>query len=146
MAGATIVAATNFMVQRWRYLTDRLGAAADQLCSEINSAADTATEYWLLDAKQGEEQARARGLEPLLVGRQIRLQQLLLSLQEQDRRLKLDVVDARIADLYTAMTGGQFKVAGRDPDDVMAQQVQAVAAGLVGELRKALRHRNKRWF
>jgi hypothetical protein len=50
MAAAVIVAAANATVQRWRHRVDRLGAAVEQLCNEINNAADLTTDYWLREA------------------------------------------------------------------------------------------------
>jgi hypothetical protein len=146
IAGAVVVAIANFAVQRWRYLTDRLGAAIDHFCNEINLAADLAAKYWLLDAGVPHCQEEVAILEPMLVGRQLRLQEILLVLFDQDKHLRLSAVQSSVTELIAAMTGGQFRVRGRPPDAGRAQLAQAVAAQLNGEIRGALIQRNKRWI
>src|SRR3546814_367375 len=138
LAGAALVAGANFFVQRWRYKIDRLSAAVGELSLEVNAAADIATHYWLLDTSQHPEQREARALETQLIGRQTRLQELVLALKAQDESLKLDDVEEGLADLYAVMTGGAFKVSGRSPDGDAAQGVQTVAATLNGRLRRAI--------
>lgn len=146
LASAIIVASANFIVQRWRYLTDRLSAAVDHLCNEINIASDLATKYWLFDTNRDGDSLDASSTEPLLIGRQLRLQELLIALAEQDLRLQLGSVNGLLLDFYEAMTGGQFGVRDRDTDPAKARQVQAIAAQLNGELRQTLRRRNRHWF
>jgi hypothetical protein len=85
--GATIVAISAFLVQKWRYRADRLAAGVDTLCIEINDAADVGTTYWLLDASQQSQQAEASRLEPMLIGRQLRIQELLLALSSRAKKM-----------------------------------------------------------
>jgi hypothetical protein len=140
-----IVAITNFAAQRWRFRTDRLGAAVDHFCNEINLAADIATEYWLLDASNQPAQEKARIREPMLIGRQSRIQELLIALADQDAHLPLSGVQSIVTEMIGAMTGGEFRVRGRVPDTARAQEVQVIAAHANGKLREALQRRNKRW-
>ena len=64
LAAATLVAFGNFFVQRWRHQIDRTSLSVDHLCTELNSAADLATLYWLLDATQNSDRVKARQIEP----------------------------------------------------------------------------------
>lgn len=144
LVAATLVACGNFFVQRWRHQIDRTGLSVDHLCTELNSAADLATLYWLLDATQNSDRVQARQLEPQLVGRQTRLQELTVTLGEQDRRLNLTGFERLMPDLYDAMTGGDFRVERRSPSPETAQNVQAVAAQLNGQLRTSLGLRSHR--
>jgi hypothetical protein len=114
MAAAVIVASANATVQRWRHRVDRLGAAVEQPCNEINNAADLATDYWLTEAAHQlkDPSTPLRGLEAQMVGRQSRLQELMLALAA-----KIDGFPYRhlrmLPDLFEAMTGGDFS--GRGP-------------------------------
>lgn len=144
--GATLVAIGNYAVQRWRYRFDRLGAAIDQLASEVNDAAQLGTTYWILDLTKPGHQEEGHKLEPVLIGRQLRLQQLLLALGVQDRRFDRSVIRVALRDFYEVLTGGQFQVKGRAPDPGRAQEIQALAARLNGELRSAFARRHRQWF
>jgi hypothetical protein len=140
---AAMVAVANAAVQRWRHRVDRLGASVDHFCSEINAAADLATEYWLIppSPELRDPSASLRGFEAKLIGRQSRLQQLALALGAQNRRFPLVGAEALLPDLFDAMTGGDFQVGGRATSPDRAQMVQARAADLNGELRLALAQR-----
>jgi len=144
LAAATLVAFGNFFVQRWRHQIDRTSLSLDHLCTELNSAADLATLYWLLDATQNSDRVKARQIEPQLVGRQTRLQELTVALSEQDRSLDLRGFERLMPDLYEAMTGGDFRVERRLPSPERAQNVQAMAARLNGQLRTSLGLRSHR--
>jgi hypothetical protein len=72
------------------------------------------------------------------VGRQIRLQELLTGVSAQDHQIGMATVENLLPDLYDAMTGGDFRVQRRPLDLERAQMVQARAAVLNGELRRAL--------
>jgi hypothetical protein len=133
LVAAASVAFGNFLVQRWRHLIDRIGLSVDHLCIELNSTADLATRYWLLDATQDSDRPEARRIEPQLVGRQIRLQELAIALGEQDRNFRLAEFERLMPDLYEAMTGGDFHVERRLPSPERAQRVQAIAARLNGQ-------------
>ncbi len=141
--GASVVALANFLVQRWRYLADRLGTSIDKLCDEINSAAQCATDYWLLDMTQRDDVRLGQKLEPILIGRQQRIQQLLLALAARDRKLDLSPIQPLQLNLFDAMTGRNFRVGNRPPQPDLAQEVQGVAAALNGELHRALAKRNR---
>jgi hypothetical protein len=145
LTGSSIVAVAGFFVQRWRYNIDRLSAAVDLLCSEINSAADLATACWLLDKTEPLDAIKASQQEPQIVGRQLRIQALLLALTKHDKSWALDEVNTAIADLYDAMTGDNFRGMKRPANIERVQSVQSVAADLNGKLRMALSRRNKRW-
>jgi hypothetical protein len=145
VVGATIVAVANFMVQRWRYRLDRLGTAVDKLCEEIRLAADLAAGYWLLDATQIRERVEARKLEPMLIGRQLLLQESLLALAFQDPKFDILPMQPTMVSLYDAMTGGDFTVAARGSDAARARSAQAIAAHLNGQLRQALAKRIRRF-
>ena len=144
LVAATLVASGNFIVQRWRHQIDRIGLSVDHLCTELNSAADLATRYWLLDATQDSDRPEVRRLEPQLVGRQMRLQELAIALGEQDRNLGLAEFERLMPDLYEVMTGGDFHVERRAPSPERAQRVQAIAARLTGQLRRSLGVRSRR--
>jgi hypothetical protein len=146
LAAAALVAFGNFMVQRWRYRIDRTGISVDHLCAELNSAADLAATYWLLDATQDADRPEARRLEPQLVGRQMRLQELTIALGEQDRGLDLADFERSMPDLYEVMTGGDFRVERCPSSPERAQRVQATAAQLNGQLRRCLGARSHRWW
>lgn len=141
--GAVIVAVANYLVQRWRYRLDRLGLAVDNLCKEINDLSDIATGYWLLDAGKSDEALKAEQIVPLMLGRELRIQQLIMALGLQDSRLSLIHVNAGLIGFYAALTGGAFEVGGRSPDIGRARDVQAEAARLNGELRTAMGNRPK---
>lgn len=143
--GATLVAIGNYAVQRWRYWSDRLGVAVDQFATEINNAADLGTTYWLLDLSNPADQQQGHKLEPILIGRQNRLQQLYLALGVQDRHFDRTAIRVSLVDFYETLTGGNFQVAGRHPDPPRAREIQAIAARLNGELRGALARRRRSW-
>jgi hypothetical protein len=137
LIGTVIVSFANYVVQRWRYGIDRLSTAIDYFCTEVNSAADLATQYWLLDLTQRDSRSKANEIEPGLVGRQLRLQELFLTLS-QNKGLDLKQVESSIVEMYDAMTGGAFRTSDRHPDTERAQKVQAVAAMINGLSRRAL--------
>jgi hypothetical protein len=145
VAGAVCVAVVNYAVQRWRFRIDRLSSAVDLLCNEINSAADLSVSYWRLDMSQKDESKKGQETEAELVGRQLRIQQLFLSLKAQDAKIKLGAVEATFTDLHDAMTGGSFRVKGRAPDEHRMQRTQSLAAALNGQLRTALNERARKW-
>ena len=145
LLAACVVAFANVAVQKWRYRADRLGASIEELCTEINAAADLATEYWLTERPQPSP-VELRRLEARLVGRQIRLQELLTALTAYDNKIGIAPTERLLPDLYDSMTGGDFRVQLRPLDLDRAQMVQARAAALNGELRRALAHRfRRRW-
>src|SRR5438309_788599 len=113
IAGACVVAFANYLVQRWRYRIDRLSTAVDHLCVEINDAADRATSYWLLDTTQNDQRRGAESLEPQLVGRQMRIVELLAAVSQLDARISLDETDEIVVDFYDKLTGANFQVKGR---------------------------------
>lgn len=145
LAGAILVAAANYAVQRWRYRIDRISASVDHFCDEVNSVADLSTQYWLLDASQG-DQLEATRIEPQLVGRQMRLQSLILALHDLDKKLPLTGTEILLLDFYDALTGGDFQVLGRSPSSGDAQRAQALAAQINGELRQAVSSRSHFWL
>ncbi|HEX3884532.1 MAG TPA: hypothetical protein VHW66_17890 [Stellaceae bacterium] len=144
LLAALFVAYANYAVQRWRHRADRLGATVEELCTETNDAADLATKYWLTERPQPVPTDVQR-LEAQLVGRQHRLQQLSDALKVQDPQFDLNSAETLSADLYDAMTGGNFRVQLRALDLDRAQLVQARAAELNGELRRAFARRYWRW-
>jgi hypothetical protein len=148
IGAAVIVASVNAAVQRWRHRVDRLGASVEELCKEINAAADLATAYWLTEAAHQLKNPSAplRGLEAQLIGRQNRLQELTLALAAQDRRFSINTIEDALPDLFEAMTGGDFQVDGRPISPDQAQLVRAKAAMLNGELRRALGRRLRYWW
>ena len=133
-----------FAVQRWRYRTDRLSAVIDGLCSEINSAADKATAYWLTEGGVEPGPCAMLLAEYELVGRQSRIQELIGALYVQDEKLVASDLDELVASLIDAMTGGGFRVTGRPYDPIRAAEVQTVAARLNGSLRAGLSRRARR--
>jgi hypothetical protein len=146
LGGALVVAIANYAVQRWRYRLDRTSASADQFCEQINNIADLSTQYWLIDAAKPQDQINVSLLEPQLIGRQMRLQSLIIALGDLDKKLVLTRSHILLIDFYEALTGGDFKVAGRRPYPDRAQLVQALAAQLNGELRHAVSLRSHLWF
>jgi hypothetical protein len=146
LIGALLVALANYAVQRWRYRLDRLSASVDHFCSEVNEIADLSTQYWLLDASQQDQQQKTMMLEPQLVGRQMRLQSLILALSDLDKKIILTRSHMLLIDLYETLTGGDFKVTGRKASPERAQTAQAIAAQINGELRQAVGLRSHRWF
>ena len=108
LGGACLVAGANFFVQRWRYRIDRLSLAVDHLCSEVNSAADLATNYWLLDTSQNDDAKKAREFEARLIGIQQRLQALLLAIKAMDNSLRLEDAELQFLNLFEQLTGGPF--------------------------------------
>lgn len=137
--GALIVAVANFLVQKWRYHLDRLSAAVDNLCHEVNNAGDIATRYWLLNSLTNpQDLAEIKRLEPQLLGCQMLIQQLILAIRLQDRRMHLTAVETALVDFYDALTGGQFRSKVRSDDPDRALRVKLVAAEFNGELRAAL--------
>lgn len=145
LAGAVLVAAANYAVQRWRYRIDRISASVDHFCDEVNSVADLSTEYWLLDAARSGQEVVTQ-IEPQLVGRQMRLQSLMLALHDLDKKLILTRTEMLLIDLYEVLTGSDFQVLGRKSSPVNAQSVQALAAQINGELRQAVSNRSHDWF
>lgn len=146
LAGAMLVALANYAIQRWRYRLDRTAASVDHLCEELNDTADLSTTYWLLDASQRDAQLNAWTIEPQLVGRQMRLQSLVLALGDLDKKVVLTRTNILMLEFYEALTGGDFKVAGRPTSRDQAQRAQAVAAQINGELRHAVSLRTHLWF
>jgi hypothetical protein len=139
-----LIASANYAVQRWRYRLDRLSVAADHISTEVNAAADLSTEYWLLDVSQNSEFRQALAIEPKLIGRQIRLQSLMIALEALDGKVDLNPSSVLLASLFGEMTGGSFKSSGRLSDPDRAQKVQAIAAELNGVLRTAIGNRSRK--
>ncbi len=143
---AVLVSIANYSIQRWRFIIDRLGMSIDQICGEINLSADLACDYWQIDCKErGDDQRLASNLEPRLIGRQMRIQNLLVSLKQQDPKLDFTEIDIYIANLYSSMTGGTFQTVGRAADQRCGRDVQSNAASLNGAFRRALVKRMRNW-
>ncbi len=146
--GALLVSAANIIVNRWRYGIDRLSISVDYFCDEVNSAADLATSYWVLDLSVPGDHYDAKRTESFLIGRQDRIQELLLIFLENpsiNPGINIDKFEKERDDLFDAMTGGSFKTKGRSPDYDRAPRVQAVAAKLNGHARRALEKSRRRW-
>lgn len=146
LASALFVALANYLIQRWRYRIDRISEAVDHLCTEINLAADASTRYWLLDTTQNDQAKQAKELEPELVGRQMRLQSLLVALRTLDPALKLDETEQQLTALFDTISGDDFRVSGRQQNPEKAQLVQSQAAQLNGELTTTAGRRSKSYF
>jgi hypothetical protein len=146
LTGAVLVAVANYLVQRWRYRLDRISNSVDHFCDEVNNIADLSTRYWLLDASSEDQQKEVATIEPQLVGRQVRLQSLILALGDLDKKLVLTRGEMLLIELYEGLTGGDFKVAKRPPSPERAQTVQSLAAQINGELRHAVSVRSRHWF
>jgi hypothetical protein len=145
LLAALFVAGANYAVQRWRYRIDRVGVAIDHICTEINLAADVSTRYWLLDTTQNDQAKTSEELEPELVGRQMRLQSLMVALKELDHRLRLESAEAQLVSLFDTLTGDDFQVTGRGRKPERARLAQSFAAQLNGELRTAAGKRSQRY-
>lgn len=136
VSGALFVSVVNFFAQRWRYKLDRLSQAVDLICLEINQASMLSVDYWTSsDANPA--------LEARLLGKQLLVQQLMLAIHDQDKKLKLREAEGSILDLFDAMTGGAFQVSDRVADPGAAQKVQSAAARMNGLLRTALVNRGR---
>ncbi len=138
-----MVAIANYLVQRWRYSVDRLASLTDHFCKEVNSAADLATEYWLLNPVDPTVQLRCTKMEAELIGRQLRLQHLYLALAAAPG-VNAEHASKHMLDLNDVMTGGNFSVPGRAIDATRAKQVQALAAQINGDAWKALQARSRK--
>jgi hypothetical protein len=135
LLGSLLVSIVGYLVQRWRYRNDRESAYADRFCEQINSAADLATEYWLLDSVvSADAGTRISLLEPQLVGRQVRIQSMYVAFQEFDPDINLTHVREDLVLLYDELTGGQFQVRDRRSDPGRAQRCQTAAARVNGEV------------
>ncbi|WP_026381585.1 hypothetical protein [Afifella pfennigii] len=145
LVGALIVAVANYLVQRWRYRIDRLSAAIDHLCGEINEVADLATSYWLLDAGQNDQRAQARAIEPRLIGKQMRLDQLFNALTVVDPKFSASAAEELLPEFYDKISGGEFLGSHRAPGLTRAKEVQHIAAELNGALRQEVGHRARDW-
>jgi hypothetical protein len=121
-----------------------VSVAVDHLCAEINNAADLGTEYWLLDATQSVNLDAVRAIEPKLIGRQMRIQALVLALLAIDGTVEIDSSEGLRTDLFDGLTGGSFGERDRKPDLDRASRVQASAARLNGELRSAVGRRSRK--
>ncbi|WP_316181882.1 MULTISPECIES: hypothetical protein [unclassified Bradyrhizobium] len=147
LSGALLVAIANYLVQRWRYRLDRLSNSVDHFCQEINDVADLSSMYWLLDLSKPSDhsEANAQTIETQLVGRQVRLQSLILAIAAFDRRIILTRTEILLIDFFEAITGGDFKVSKRVASAERAQQAQSIAAQINGELRHAFSLRSRLW-
>jgi hypothetical protein len=137
---------SNYVIQRWRFRVDRLNVAIDHLSIEINGAADLATEYWLTVPGTAEGVRKIAFLEPKLIGMQTRLSSLLLAIETLDDRVQTRDAWDRLATLFDAMTGANFKTPGRPADPDRAQSAQSVGAELVGDIRAAAARRSREWW
>jgi hypothetical protein len=146
LVSALFVAVANYAIQRWRYRIDRISAAVDHLCGEINLAADASTRYWLLDTTQKSDALKSKELEPELIGRQMRLQSLVIALKTLDPSLNLAEAEDQLALLFEAMTGENFQVSNRKDNPAQAKNVQCISAILNGELRNAIGLRSRDYF
>ena len=146
LMSALLVAVANYAIQRWRYRIDRISAAVDHLCGEINSAANSSTRYWLLDTTQNDDAKKSKELEPELVGRQMRLQSLVIALRVLDPKFDITATEEALISLFEAMTGDDFRVSGRKQNPEKAQLAQSLAAQLNGELRKSAGLRSHHYF
>lgn len=104
----------------------------------MNEAADQATAYWLLDCSTEEVGNQAHVAEFAILGRQMRIQHLIVALGVQEPSFSIPTLDDLVIDFYDAMTGGNFQVKGRGQDLVRALQVQSTVASLNGAFRGAL--------
>ncbi len=146
LLAACIVAFANFIVQRWRYRIDQIATATDLVCQDVIAAGDRATRYWQLDASQAQNRTSVAELEAQLLGFQMRLQQGIIGLREQDKRLDLSGAELLLTNFFDRLTGGDFQVADRSVDFARSREVQAEAARLCAALRRALGRRSRRWW
>jgi hypothetical protein len=142
-----LVSWSNFTIQKWRFRVDRLNVAIDHLSTEVNAAADLASEYWLIVPADAENIRRqVVFLELKLIGSQTRLSSLLLAIEALDERIETEGAHEKLVTLFEAMTGGGFRTSRRPADLDRAQAAQVTGAELVGELRSAAARRSRKWL
>jgi hypothetical protein len=134
---ALVGAGAAFLGLVWRYRADARDERIRELIREILSAADLATEYWLVDGTAGASQDKIALLEARIIGLVERLEaalDLARPLMRNVDTLGMDIPWARLLD---SLTGGDFSVQGRARDTDKAVEVQVAAANLARDLLRA---------
>jgi len=122
-----------FGVQWIKSGRDELRLICDDFCKVAGDAADLSSGYWL---KAGDYDD-IKLLEARILGYQSRLTGLRVLTSEWFKPTDTVKVDSALADLFDALSGGDFSVSGRAPDQIRCNLAQVHAANLMIEVRRA---------
>jgi hypothetical protein len=138
LLAAVVGASAAFAGLVWRYRADYRRDVVRELLQLIQHAADTATEYWLLDMSQGDGDInKFRSYEARITGLSERIDAGIEAARPHLRRIDTLGMERPWLNFLDNMTGGQFSDQRRPPDYARCQGVQVAAASLIGDLRTA---------
>lgn len=139
LISALIGASVAFFGLVWRYRADYKRDIVRELLVSIQTAADQATEYWLLAPSDAvkETVAKCAALEARIMGYSERLEAHIDAARPHLRKIDTLGMEIPWSSFLNDLTGGQFANPQRDSDLVRAQGVQYSAAILIRDLRMA---------
>lgn len=150
LIAAVIGALAAFAGLVWRYRADYKRDIFRELLTTIQSAADLATEYWLLDPSSGDPATvtKSRNLSARIVGYVERVEHSIDATRPHLKRIDTLGMDIPWANFIDGLTGGEFGDPNRPPDAERAEDVQLSAANLIRDLRTAADRTllGQRWF
>ena len=134
---AGVGASAAFAGLVWRYRADYKRDIVLDLLDLIQHAADTATDYWILDPKTPDEHKQALSLEARIMGLSERIDAGLDAARPYLRKIDTLGMEIPWSGFLDNLSGGQFSNPTRDADLTRAQDVQIAAATLIRDLRIA---------
>lgn len=139
LIAAAIGAGAAFWGLVWRYRADYKRDILRELLSNIQNAADLATEYWLLNPSSNDASTltKCRNLEARIVGYSERLEASIDAARPHLKRIDTLGMDIPWANFLDGLTGGEFGDTARKEDALRAEAVQISAAVLIRDLRLA---------
>jgi len=147
-AGAFFGVIVGLLIQWWKSSRDELRLLCDEFCATVRQTADLSSEYWLSTGGAELAEARLTGMQRQLGGYRV-----LVSPRFHERQRQL--LDGAAVDFFDAVSGGDFKVAGRPASKERAVLVQDKGAAFVLAIRTGfsssmgliatVRHHVQRW-
>jgi hypothetical protein len=124
---------SGYWVSRWKANTDHAEKRVDDLCEEVISLADLASEYWTLD----QTDPKIPVLEARLQAGLMRAALMRNSLANVVRGLHNEKIVNAEAEFVRATTGGDFGVHNRKASPEAAAASQFAGSALLVEIRRA---------
>lgn len=130
--GAFLGAIAAFSVQWIKTARDERRQLSDEFCKNVSDAADLATTYW-----RTQPTADQIGLqEDRLLGLQRRIDGYRVLVQRDFDPHNSERLQSAVADLFDAITGGEFGEAGRHADHNRSLASQVKASDLILAIRE----------
>lgn len=131
LLGALIGFASAFLLRSWQYRRDVWLKRVENLCSTVDLAAQSSTEYWTTrdDEAASSDTTKTDIAEARILGLQTRIDGMVsaLELDEPDKERILLL----LGDLRDCLTGGSFAGSRRRQDLERARLVQMFASDLI---------------